>query len=136
MRPCMNVLRPCLVAALLAELGSAGTVSRADVPPAVRRITFERGANQGVGSGQLQSKSDELDFVVLARAGQRMRLSLEADGPTRGTVEMPNGDESGEPGEAFFDDVLPADGDYRIRIKESSNGEAWTGRVVLHVRIR
>ena len=65
-----------------------------------------------------------------------MRLSLEADGPTRGTVEMPNGDESGEPGEAFFDDVLPADGDYRIRIKESSNGEAWTGRVVLHVRIR
>lgn len=135
----MNVLRPCLVAALLAELGSAATVSRADVPPAppaVRRITFERGANQGVGSGQLQSKSDELEFVVLARAGQRMRLSLEADGPTRGTVEMPNGDESGEPGEAFFDDVLPADGDYRIRIKESSNGEAWTGRVVLHVRIR
>ena len=136
MPPCMNLLQPCLVAALLAELGSAVTVSRADVPPAVRRITFERGANQGVGSGQLQSKSDELDFVVLARAGQRMRLSLEADGPTRGTVEMPNGDESGEPGEAFFDDVLPADGDYRIRIKESSNGEAWTGRVVLHVRIR
>ena len=137
--PRVNALRGWLVRTVIAVLGTSGMTSRADVPlapPAEQKIVFKRGAIQSVSSGRLNSVTDELRFVVRARAGQRMRLSLEADGPTRGTVVMPNGDESGEPGELFFDDVLPADGDYRIRITESSMGMGWAGRVKLHIRIK
>jgi hypothetical protein len=100
------------------------------------RIVFKRGAIQGVGHGQLTGMTQELHFVVRAKSGQQMRLSVEADGPTRGLVTFPNGDTDGGPGPVFFDDTLPADGDYHIKITESSMGQAWTGGVTLHVRIK
>lgn len=127
------------MAALLLTIGDVGQRARANGPPASpveQRIIFKRGAIESVSIGRLQSMSDQLHFVVRARARQHMRLTLEAAGPTRGTVVMPNGDKWGEPGDAFFDDVLPADGDYRIRITEASMGESWAGKVLLHVWIK
>ena len=54
----------------------------------------------------------------------------------RSAVVMLNGDESGEPGHGLFNDVLPADGGYQIRVKKSSMGEAWAANAMLRVRIR
>jgi len=49
--------------------------------------------------------------------------------PTRGVVYFPGGGSSGQPGGRVFDGALPTTGDYRIRVTESSMGEAWSGRV-------
>jgi hypothetical protein len=111
--------------------------SRADSPsPPETRVVFKRGAIQAVAHGALTKIDDEARFVVRARSGQQMRLTVDADGPTRGFVTFPNGETVGSPGQIFFDDTLPADGDYRIRITESPMGESWNGKITLHVRIK
>lgn len=100
------------------------------------RIVFKRGASEADAQGKLMAMNDELRFVVRARAKQHMLLAVDASGPTRGFVTFPNGEEVGSPGSVFFDDTLPDDGDYRIRITESAMGEEWHGSVTLHVQIR
>jgi hypothetical protein len=100
------------------------------------RIVFKRGAIDAVVRGALTKMGDQVRFVVRASSGQQMRLVVDADGPTRGFVTFPNGDESGSPGSDFFDDTLPADGDYHIKITESPMGEGWSGKITLHVRIK
>jgi|SRR5580658_5572701 hypothetical protein len=100
------------------------------------RIVFERGAIEAVARGALTKIDDQVRFVVRARSGQQMRLIVDADGPTRGFVTFPSGDEVGSPGSNFFDDTLPADGDYHIRITESLMGESWSGKITLHVMIK
>ena len=110
---------------------------KADVPAAPEtRIVFQRGAIEAEVQGTLTTLADQLRFVVRARAQQRMLLSVDAPGATRGFVTFPNGAEVGSPGSVFFDDVLPADGDYRIRISESPMAEEWQGSVTLRVRIQ
>lgn len=111
-----------------------GSFARADYPE--KRIVFERGAVEASVQGQLATMHDELRFVVRARSGQHMRVWVEADGPVRGIVRSPGGAEDGSPGTEFYDDVLPANGDYRIRITESPMAEEWAGKVTLHVRIK
>jgi len=125
--------RALAVVTFIALVGSP----QADVPAAPEtRIVFNRGAIESEAHGKLTSMSDQLRFVVRARAKQHMLLSVDAPGATRGFVTFPNGEEAGSPGAVFFDDALPADGDYRIRITESPMGEEWQGSVTLHVRIK
>ena len=93
------------------------------------RITFASGAYSGQASSQLTGISSEKWFVVRAQAGQTMVVVVEGRGATRGTVVFPNGHASGQPGGRIFDGTLPASGDYRIRVTESSMGEAWSGPV-------
>lgn len=109
---------------------------KADVQPLPEtRIVFKRGALQAEAHGKLTTIRDELRFVLRASAKQHMRLAVDAPGPTRGFVTFPNGEVVGSPGSDFFDDTLPADGDYRIRITESPMAEEWQGRLTLHVHI-
>ena len=125
--------RALAVVTFIALVGSP----KADVPAAPEtRIVFNRGAIESEAHGKLTSMSDQLRFVVRARAKQHMLLSVDAPGATRGFVTFPNGEQAGSPGAVFFDDALPADGDYRIRITESPMGEEWQGSVTLHVRIK
>lgn len=122
---------------IMAPAGQPSSAMQANAPSAAEtRIVFKRGAIEAVARGTLTKIDDEVRFVVRARSGQRMRLIVDADGPTRGFVTFPNGDEAGSPGENFFDDTLPADGDYHIRITESSMAEPWSGKITLHVRIK
>ena len=100
------------------------------------RIVFKRGAIEAVAYGELTKIDDQVRFVVRARSGQQMRLIVDADGPTRGFVTFPSGEEVGSPGHTFFDDTLSGDGDYHIRITESPMGEGWSGKITLHVRIK
>jgi hypothetical protein len=100
------------------------------------RIVFKRGAIEAVARGELTKIDGQVRFVVRARSGQQMRLIVDADGPTRGFVTFPSGDEVGSPGPNLFDDTLPVGGDYHIRITESPMGEGWSGKIMLHVRIK
>lgn len=143
-RPCALILewRAIAFAVLIAVATTApadqpSSATQANAPSSAEtRIVFKRGAIEAVARGALTKIDDEVRFVVRARSGQQMRLIVDADGPTRGFVTFPNGDEAGSPGENFFDDTLPADGDYHIRITESSMAEPWSGKITLHVRIK
>jgi hypothetical protein len=99
------------------------------------RISFAPGAYSGQAEGRLTGINSEQWFVVNARAGQAMVVVVEGAGPTRGIVYFPDQHSIGQPGGRVFDEILPASGDYRIRVTESTMGEAWSGRVDVIVLI-
>jgi hypothetical protein len=103
---------------------------------AERRIRFKKGQTAASVKGTLSHIHDEAYFVLRARAGQRMRIIITGEGPTRGVVTFPSGQQDGGPGGLVFDDRLPETGDYRIRVTESSMGEEWKGSFILEVSIR
>jgi hypothetical protein len=103
---------------------------------AERRIRLKKGQTVASVKGALRHIHDEASFVVRARAGQHMRITITGEGPTRGVVTFPSGQQDGGPGGLVFDDRLPETGDYRIRVTESSMGEEWKGRFFLEVSIR
>jgi hypothetical protein len=90
---------------------------------------FAPGTYSGQAHSQLTGIRSQKWFVVHAHAGQAMIVIVEGHGATRGTVYFPNGQSSGQPGGRVFDGTLPVSGDYRIRVSESSMGQAWSGRV-------
>jgi hypothetical protein len=99
------------------------------------RIRFAAGAFSGQAHSRMIGIRSQRWFVVHARAGQTMVVVVEGRGATRGVVYSPNGRSSGQPGGRVFDDSLPVSGDYRIRVTESSMGQAWAGRVDVVVLI-
>jgi hypothetical protein len=103
---------------------------------AERRIRFKKGQTIAYVKGTLRHIHDEASFVLRARAGQHMSITITGEGPTRGVITFPSGKQDGGPGGLVFDDHLPETGDYRIRVTESSMGEEWKGRFFLEVSIR
>src|SRR5438132_6607013 len=99
------------------------------------RIYFTRGATQAAARGYLRGIRDEVNFVLRAKAGQHMRVEINARGATRGVVIFPSGKQDGAPGGVIFDDDIDESGDYRIRVTESSMADAWRGGVVLKIEI-
>lgn len=99
------------------------------------RIRFAAGAYSGQAHSQMAGIRSQRWFVVHARAGQTMVVIVKGHGPTRGIVYYPNGQSAGQPGGRVFDDSLPVTGDYRIRVTESTMGQAWSGRVDVAVLI-
>ena len=100
------------------------------------RIKFKRGATSATAQGWLTKPSDEAYFVLNARAGQHMRVTINGKGATRGTVIFPSGKADGQPGGLIFDDRLDESGDYRIRVTESQMAEPWRGRFTIKVEIK
>ena len=86
--------------------------------------------------GELTSMREEISYLVSARAGQHMKIKVDAAGAVRGEVTFPGGDSQGSPGDVFFDDVLPTSGTYHIHLRESPMGEEWQGKFVLTIEIR
>jgi hypothetical protein len=126
------------VLAMSAPAAAAGTPARANAATAACRsgssacpirITFRPGAYSGQGTSSLSGLSSSKWFVVRARAGQSMIVIVKGAGPTRGIVYFPNRHHEGQPGGRVFDGLLPATGDYRIKVSESLMGSAWSGRV-------
>jgi hypothetical protein len=103
---------------------------------AERRIRFKKGQTAASVKGTLRHIQDEANFVLRARAGQHMRITITGEGPTRGVVTFPSGQQDGGPGGLIFDNRLPETGDYRVRVTESSMGEEWKGSFLLEVSIR
>jgi hypothetical protein len=102
---------------------------------APQRVYFARGATQARATGYLRGQRDAADFVLRAQAGQHMRVEIRGRGATRGMVTFPNGQQDGAPGGVIFDGNLPDTGDYRIRVTESSMGDAWSGGITVIIDV-
>lgn len=124
---------PALLLATLFLFSSfAGSTARAKTP---RRIVFARGATVARATGYLRGVRDEAWFVLRAKSGQHMRVEIRGRGPTRGIIVFPSGKQDGGPGGVIYDGVIDESGDFKIRVTESSMGEAWRGRFTLTVKI-
>src|SRR5258706_2396586 len=120
---------------LAAVIAAVFLISPVLAQKAPRRIYFARDATEARGTGYLRGIRDEAVFVLRAQAGQHMRVEIRGRGATRGVVTFPNGEQDGSPGGVVFDGILPATGDYRIRVTESNMANAWTGTFTLIINV-
>ena len=112
-----------LALAACAALGYATAPFAADGPPAPRkeRVTFAKNASSATIKGTLKGGAD-VDYVVRAAAGQTLEVKLEASNGQNNFNVLPPGSanvamySSNMTGERTFKGVLPADGDYAIRV--------------------
>jgi len=83
-------------------------------PPDAIRITFDAGAISATHTGVLQDNIDY--FLINVRAGQRMTVTIEADGGVGLSVATPSGIplKHSAVGGPSFSDKLPENGDYHI----------------------
>jgi len=109
--------------AALAILSLAGQLLAADGPPPPRkeRVTFAKGASSVTIKGTLKGGAD-VDYLVRAAAGQTLEVKLQGSNvqnyfnvlpPGSANVAMYASDRTGAP---TWSGVLPADGDYAIRV--------------------
>ena len=109
--------------AALAILSLAGPLLAADGPPPPRkeRVTFAKGASSATIKGTLNGGAD-VDYLVRAAAGQTLEVKLQGSNvqnyfnvlpPGSANVAMYASDRTGAP---TWSGVLPADGDYAIRV--------------------
>ena len=109
--------------ATLAALALPGSVLAADgpAPPRKERVTFAKGTSSATIKGTMKGGAD-VDYVVRAAAGQTLEVKLQATNPQNyfnvlppgsANVAMFAGNMSAEPS---WSGVLPADGDYAIRV--------------------
>jgi hypothetical protein len=99
-------------------------------------IFFRRGATSGRVYGRLFNINDKRYFMLSARAGQHMKVTITGAGPTRGIVTAPSGAQDGQPGGLIYDAILPQTGNYLIEVSESSMGTQWVGDFHIDISIR
>jgi len=108
------------VASLAALLTQTAIASYAAAGPGIRqeRVQFAKGASSAVIAGTIEGDAD-VDYMVRARAGQTLSVTLEESNPQNYFNVLPPDTEVamfvGSDG-ADFTRVLPADGDYTIRV--------------------
>jgi hypothetical protein len=107
----------------------------AQTQKATQRIRFARGATVARASGYLRGVREEKWFVLRAQANQHMRVEIKGRGATRGVLYFPSGKQDGGPGGLIFDDIIDENGDYRIRVTESSMANSWRGRFTVTIEI-
>lgn len=110
----MNPLGPFLFISLAAALpGLAGADIREE------RVHFKAGTSGTTIKGQIAGR-DDVDYLLGAKAGQRMTVELHADNPqTYFNVLPPQSEDAicvGNITGNRFVGTLPASGDYRIRV--------------------
>jgi hypothetical protein len=109
--------------AALAILAMAGPPLAADGPPPPRkeRVTFAKGASSATIKGSLNGGAD-VDYLVRAAAGQTLEVKLRGTNAQNDFNVLPPGSAnvamyvSSMTGERSWSGMLPADGDYAIRV--------------------
>jgi hypothetical protein len=109
--------------AAFAALALAGFAFAADGPPAPRkeRVTFAKGASSATIKGTLKGGAD-VDYLVRAAAGQTLEVKLQGTNVQNDFNVLPPGSAnvamfvSNMTGARSWSGVLPADGDYAIRV--------------------
>jgi hypothetical protein len=109
--------------AALALLGLSGSLAAADGPPPPRkeRVTFAKGASSATIKGTLKGGAD-VDYLVRAAAGQTLEVKLQGSNAQNDFNVLPPGSAnvamyvSSTTGERSWSGMLPADGDYAIRV--------------------
>lgn len=84
-------------------------------------------------AGMLRSMDDHREFVFHGVGGTKVKIELSGAGPLRGVVIFPSGQQEGGPGGKIVDQRLAETGQYRLKVSESTMGEAWDG--AFHVEI-
>jgi hypothetical protein len=83
------------------------------------RVHFKAGAEGAAVKGHIKGRED-VDYVLGAKAGQRMTVTLHSDNPQAYFNVLPPGSEEalfvGSTSGNSFDGTLPETGDYRIRV--------------------
>ena len=129
----MQIKRGLLPLALI--IACAFLNASAQTQNAPQRIRFARSATVARAAGYLRGVRDEKWFVLRAQANQQMRVEIKGRGPTRGVLYFPSGKQDGGPGGIIFEGIIDENGDYRIRVTESSMANSWRGRFTVTVEI-
>ncbi len=109
--------------AAFAFLVCSGPLVAADGPAAPRkeRVTFTKGASSATIKGTLKGGAD-VDYLVRAGAGQTLEVKVEGTNPQNDFNVLPPGSAtvamfvSNMTGARTWSGVLPADGDYTVRV--------------------
>jgi len=109
--------------AALAILALSGSLMAADgpAPPRKERATFAKGASSATIKGNLKGGAD-VDYLVRAAAGQTLEVKVEGSNPQNYFNVLPPGSAnvamfvSNVTGARSWSGMLPADGDYAIRV--------------------
>lgn len=109
--------------AAIVILAMAAPLMAADGPPPPRkeRVTFAKGASSSTITGTLKGGAD-VDYLVRAAAGQTLEVKLQGTNPQADFNVLPPGSAnvamyvSSMSGERSWLGMLPADGDYAIRV--------------------
>jgi hypothetical protein len=125
--------RSLLPLAFIIACASVNALAQTERSPL--RIRFARRATVVRVSGYLRGVRDEKWFVLRARANQHVRIEIKGRGATRGVLIFPSGKQDGGPGGIIFDEMIDEDGDYKIRVTESSMANAWRGRFTVTIEI-
>lgn len=102
-----------------------------------RRIQFPLGSYNATVTGFSSLACPRASYVLWARRGQRMIVSVTSGGPMVGMVIVPNGGlQSGYANTAaLFDAVLPVTGDYTLRLEQDTRYAGWEGQYSMMVSI-
>jgi hypothetical protein len=110
-----------LMAACATALEAPHTI---ELPPAGQTIQI---------AGQLQGMDQVEVFHFFARTGTILKIDISGKGAIRGIVESPSGQTEGGPGGMILNQELTETGIYRLRVKESTMGEAWQGEFTVRI---
>ena len=119
----MKMIAGAAVAALLLAGSASGAAAQEVRAERVERVQFARGASSATMRGRIQGYR-MVDYLVNARAGQRMIVQLDTAGRSTYFVVRAPGSEDN-----LYDSTsgatarltLPASGDYRIRVFQMRN---------------
>ncbi|MCC7208869.1 MAG: hypothetical protein IT323_16285 [Anaerolineae bacterium] len=102
-----------------------------------RHIQFAAGAYSATVNGYSSLACPRASYVLRARAGQRMVVSVSSGGPMIGMVIVPNGGlQSGYANTAaVFDSILPVTGDYTIQLEQDTRYAGWEGQYSMTVSV-
>lgn len=117
---CKHILH-ILVACTALAFGTATLAAGGPPPPPQKRVAFAKGASSATIKGTLKGDGDT-DYLVRAAAGQTLEVRLEAKNGQANFNVLPPGltnvamFSTRDTGQLAYKGVLPADGDYAIRV--------------------
>jgi hypothetical protein len=116
----MHVLQVAASLLVLLALPLAPTAAAAGAGIRQERVQFAKGATSAVVKGRLKGDSD-VDYLVHAGAGQTLAVTLKGANASNYFNVLPPGSKDvamfvGSTSGSSFTGVLPADGDYTIRV--------------------
>ncbi|MGA7277724.1 MAG: hypothetical protein WBW79_07285 [Desulfocapsaceae bacterium] len=113
-----EIIIPVILSAFLLALGAGAVGARDDIK--VERVSFERGKSSAVIKSSITGYA-VVDYVLGARQGQSMKLSMTTDNsasyfnilaPGEDQVALFNGSIYGNQ----YEGILPESGDYKVRV--------------------
>jgi hypothetical protein len=109
----------------------------APCPTTAQRIQFPLGSYNATVTGVSSLACPRANYVLWARRGQRMIVTVRSGGPMIGIVIVPNGGlQSGSSNTAaIFDSILPVTGEYAIQVEQDTRFAGWEGQYSITVSI-